>query len=190
MRSRLAAEPFVAAALRLIWIFAFKSHQALIAVGEQFAGPAFELGLGLLAFLQVIEDEHVGVVAARSLLEAAARLTEQRLQTLLQVGERRGKHLHLALEGPLEPRLRKDYLLLRGAFENIAMGMHNREAVRHNSEIARDVVIEGTAAALDADACLSFHERRTETEQSARSCIGAPHQTGAVRAGADPGWPP
>ena len=57
-----------------------------------------DLGPGLVRLAQVIEDEQIGVVARRGLLEAAARLAQQGGQPLLQSRQGGRVDLDLALE--------------------------------------------------------------------------------------------
>ncbi len=64
---RRVAEPREAAAGN------FESQQPLIAIGDEAFGFGMHLGRQLFGALHVIERQHIGISAGRSLLEAAAR---------------------------------------------------------------------------------------------------------------------
>ncbi len=84
----------------------------------------------------------------------------------MQIGQRRGEHLHLALERALDPGVRQGDDVPGRAFEQVALGPHDGEAFGHHLESSLDAVgAERLAAAAEADLGEAVHERRLALEQ-------------------------
>ena len=116
-----AAEPLVTLAHFLGIVACIQTTPILIAACQQIAGTAFDDGVGLAAFLEIVEDEQVRIIAGRGLLEATVRLAQERFQTLLQVGQRRGINAQLHLQRACHPAIGQlDRLCSRG-FQQIAL---------------------------------------------------------------------
>ena len=176
VRRSLAAEPFVAAPPRILRILTFERHQPLVAAGQQFGGSLLQCRIGLVALLQVIENEHVGIVAARRLLEAAARLTKQRFQPLLQVGQGRGEHLQPASERSLDPGLGQHHLLLGGAFQNITARIDDGETVRYDRQRSCNAILVRCGRSFDGHTSLAINQVRLEPEHAPRAAVWTQHE--------------
>ena len=101
--------------------------------------------LRLIALLEIVENEQIGVVARRSLLETAVRLAQQRIESLLQIGQRGRINLYLTFESAIDPCFGQRHGLRGRAFQNVAMGLGDGEAFGRDAELGLNAVGRRTA---------------------------------------------
>ena len=79
------------------------------------------LRVRLVRLIHVVENQRVGVVRRRGLLEAAVRLAEQAIEPLHEIGHRRRIHFEPDLERPRHHVLRQRHAAARLPFSSMSL---------------------------------------------------------------------